>query len=209
MTVHTGTGTPLFNSDRAETSQRPSTSLRHFARAHTHTHDVSLAGPQVSATVGDFIILLLFLMVRIRIEERDEWTDEDKTERRKWWRNRTLRDTVCEGTGPKLTPGLEIVCLAPVPMILQFRAPTYTWPLKRSHDRISEGRVPSTRPAGPLHSGSLLSLGCVHQMSSAFPASCSLHPFGRGLVQELLHFLRLCLYCQRQQGKIPSNLWGC
>lgn len=92
MTVHTGTGTPLFNSDRAETSQRPSTSLRHFARARTHTHDVSLAGPQVSATVGDFIILLLFLMVRIRIEERDEWTDEDKTERRKWWRNRTLRD---------------------------------------------------------------------------------------------------------------------
>lgn len=44
----------------------------------------------VSATVGDFIILLLFLMVRIRIEERDEWTDEDKTERRKWWRNRTI-----------------------------------------------------------------------------------------------------------------------
>ena len=181
MTVHTGTGTPLFNSDRAETSQRPSTSLRHFARAHTHTHDVSLAGPQVSATVGDFIILLLFLMVRIRIEERDEWTDEDKTERRKWWRNRTLRDTVCEGTGPKLTPGLEIVCLAPVPMILQFRAPTYTWPLKRSHDRISPSAINTTCRtiafwfiAVPwLRPSDVVSIPCKLQFASFRPRSCT------------------------------------
>ena len=65
---------------------RPSDNLR------TQTQHVSLAEPQVSATAGDFIILLLFLLVKIRIEERDEWTDEDKAKRRAQWRCRTLRD---------------------------------------------------------------------------------------------------------------------
>lgn len=44
----------------------------------------------VSATVGDFIILLLFLMVQIKIEERDEWSEEDKARRRRRWRRRTV-----------------------------------------------------------------------------------------------------------------------
>ena len=64
----------------------PSDNLR------AHTQHVFLAEPQVSATAGDFIILLLFLLVRIRIEERDEWTDEEKDKRRAQWRCRTLRD---------------------------------------------------------------------------------------------------------------------
>ena len=146
-------------------------------------------------------------MVRIRIEERDEWTDEDKTERRKWWRNRTLRDMWRYRS--KIDPGSGNCVFGPCP---------YDTPVSGAHIYMAtkkESRPNIRRPSAINTTCRTIAFWFIAvpwlrpQVSSAFPASCSLHPFGRGLVQELLHFLRLCLYCQRQQGKIPSNLWGC
>eukprot|EP00435_Cladocopium_sp_Y103_P053440 s657_g17.t1 len=44
----------------------------------------------VSASVGDLVILALFLMVRMTIKEKPEWTEEEKRARRKKWRRRII-----------------------------------------------------------------------------------------------------------------------
>ena len=105
----------------------------------------------------------------------------------------------------------KLCVLAPVPMIITSVWGPHmldSWPPKRSHDRISEGPVPSTRPAGPLHSGSLLSLGCVHRccQPSLQVAVCIL---SAEVLYKSFCIFYVCAFIASVSKARSRAIWGC